>query len=833
MFEPQIVVLASGQLGTIFSQAFSVTSPPKITLSIPPGITKNTKWKPNIRFVETLSSSDSMFNSSTIVIYLFTVSSKKEYDTGEKPKLLELQARLGKLGVSIIPIYAHDTRLKTKWGFSASSMLSHVQTDAATACVSRIKSSGQPKKDDLRKVWPMITSEVARDVKERVEQSTTSVSNLGTAEVFKHYLRLITIYESIECFKESFGVVTAADARVRSRGDLFKSFGSIHALADGLDLDKTLHERDGCIMTSELHRYPVWRVFMRHGVLALRRQNLVDESMRYTFKWIREVSRFVEKNVSRKCYYFWFAKTLRDAIMVCKAEIEATRRLRKVGEFGMLWYVRTLPTLRLVLFESGETWQHEGDIDPLAAAPSVTPAEADEFPEIYKLVKSGDAFKEEMNRWLAMCLTISKTLKHTRMVAYISKQLFADDPDEEQTRESVALTYAMRNYAHAHTHMLKGLSGWSVSSQLTVCCGILTDRQSTIQGRACALISELVQSPTFEGANVAVPIPISIRVISEQEQTEGESTSLKIIFRCYFSGTIKCPRLSLSFVPDVSAMFSVASFDLTDGAVAEVSGEFPSGGWFRASHVFISSGTGQIKIPIPSDEIVRVEARPPAISLKVEMPSFFLPNCWQMALVKLTAIRPLDSLTMTVSGVTSRPAALRGPNKVMTEPHTGFEFGAIDVGQHTMYLPVKPSQAGVLKIKAQTGDSSVVREETFDVSNFLNIEVLYRPGTKVAQISLSLLSAEAVVLRDVKYFRADEEEIACESIGIPRALEISPCSVLGLLQDDPVTANVFIQQKDLAPFSLNLDVTHRKAMEAEKTEPMAPLTVLIPEGFNM
>lgn len=837
MYEPQIAICASRQLNSLFVGSFTETIPRQIALALSPGITKTLKWKPAVRHVEVVHSVESIYAAPSIIVYMFTATSKKEYDTHYRNRLLEFKQKFGRLGVGIVPIYVHDPKQKTKWGFSPSSMLSHVQIDNANVCLGRIKNNGEPKKDDLKKAWVTITNEVARNLKERVELASENIASNGTAEVFRHYLMLISMYESVECFKESFEIVKSACLRVRERGDLFKSFGSIHALSLGLDFDKPISETDGYILTSELHRLPVWRVFMRHGVLSLRKQNMVEEGITYALGWIREVLLFVETAVSKRCFYFWLAKVLRDVIVVCKEEIETTRRMRNVGEYALLWYLRVMPTLKSVVFETGGSWVvgHEAVDDPLSAAPSVTPEEADEFPDIYKLVESGETLKKEMDRWWALLLTVSMSLKHTRISSYVSRQLFVlDDYEEERQRGDLALVYATHNYAYMHKEILNSINTLPVPGQITVCCGVLSDRRTTIQERACAVLSEIMRSSKFDGVDMVASIPIHVRVLAGQEHAEGEETTLKVVFCCRFSGVIHCQRLSLSFISESQTKFYVDDFDLTHGAVAELKGRFATSGKFQIDRIFISCGTGMIKSHIPCwEESVTVGMRLPLVTLDVSMPRLLLPGCWQVALVTLNVVKPIENLMLKCSGLATQPAALRRQDKRVILPRNGFSFSEVPVGEHCIYLPVRPSVSGKLEIEVHAGETYAVHREMYTVSDFLNVELVYRCETRVAQLSLSMRAEEDIVLRDVKYFGSDGEEILCESIGVPHVIQMTQRSVFGILASDPLTADIILQQKGLEPFPLKLAVTHHKYIADLRPVAGAPLTIIVPQGFTM
>jgi hypothetical protein len=239
----------------------------------------------------------------------------------------------------------------------------------------------------------------------------------------------------------------------------------------------------------------------------------------------------------------------------------------------------------------------------------------------------------------------------------------------------------------------------------------------------------------------------------------------------------------------------------------------------------------------PSTAAMRVNPQPKALSMSVEMPRFLLPDRWQIALVQLTLVRPVELLRIDISGLSFKPADLNilGVSK---HPENGMYFTNLATGNYEMYLPIKTDSinSGTLRIEAAPDRAeTMVHDVSFTVSEFLGVKLVYREKTGVAQLSANVTSACVIDITDVQFYGRQREVLEAEVFGLPMSLGLTKSSALFLLKAVPESAMIFVQQQGLQPFSLRWDMElfDEEAVGEKTMESVAPLTILVPVRFSV
>jgi hypothetical protein len=286
-------------------------------------------------------------------------------------------------------------------------------------------------------------------------------------------------------------------------------------------------------------------------------------------------------------------------------------------------------------------------------------------------------------------------------------------------------------------------------------------------------------------------------------------------------------------VPRSKALFSVDDARLFDGASADLAGSFE----LRARHIpyylTVRAGRGWFQTGLPPQKIsICPKLRPLPVSLTVEMPRFLLPNRWQIAFVRIDA-RLLDR---GVSGLEFWPAPLRQSRRVTNDTETRLSFADVAVGTFDLYLPIKPRASGSLRIEAMTGDQVIAKEEVFVVSDFLKTKIVCRTATKVAQLSASVTTPCAIDITEITFNNHNNEAIETwQEIGFPMTVGKTTLSALFILGAVPESASIYVRQEGFQPFllSLNVEKLEEAALLDEETDPVAPLSSLIPVGYSL
>jgi hypothetical protein len=196
-------------------------------------------------------------------------------------------------------------------------------------------------------------------------------------------------------------------------------------------------------------------------------------------------------------------------------------------------------------------------------------------------------------------------------------------------------------------------------------------------------------------------------------------------------------------------------------------------------------------------------------------------------------MRKLPKLELTVSGLAFRPAPLIQNNRVINESENGLVFSKVTEGTYELCLPIKPSRrSGVIKINAW---HKVMFKGRFTVSNYLEMKLVCRVSTKVAQLAVWVTKPCVIEITGVTFNSQSNEAIKAKAIGLPMQVGMTTESALFILETVPASALIFVQQLGLQPFSLYLNVEkleEETLFEAE-IEPATPMSSLIPAGHNL
>jgi hypothetical protein len=322
---------------------------------------------------------------------------------------------------------------------------------------------------------------------------------------------------------------------------------------------------------------------------------------------------------------------------------------------------------------------------------------------------------------------------------------------------------------------------------------------------------------------------------------QKQSLKLEIHFFCRFQGTIVCPQLRILLwckEPKGNTAFVAENFPLANEAVAELPGVFEHAAVYIPNMISIFSpplaGSLRTRLP-PSSLSIFVLPQPPPVDVSIDVPRFLLPNHWQVALVRLAVTRDIPQVDLKVSGLTYKSAPLRARNSVVSDAQSRLCFQDVAAGEYEIYLPIKPRLSGSLHIEAHTGGQSVLREVPFTVSDFLEMRLVCRVASRVAQLSARVTSAVVLEISEVTFSVADNETIGSRSIGLPMTIGQTDTSALFMLDAVPESGHISVQQPGLRPFTLVLRVERlREQTEPELAlDPTAPLSTVVPLSFTL
>lgn len=843
MFKPTIRVYAPKDTHQALQEAFTATSPRECSSNFGGDQQKTLVFLPQYDWTE-VGQVDLAASTPHVILYMFVCAGKNGYFSGERKKLLEFYNKFHSRTCPVIPIFINDPKVKEKSIFSqTSSVLTLLQSDIPSGQMINFLKGNIAKRADMPKVWQAIVTEILNGVTNKIKDLNKKLEGDDLAVTFRTSMDLILVYDSVGLYTQVESMVEKALELIDSSHEYFKSFLSPKSLKLEIEVAQLDDTFDRTILArpdpSEFDMRFVLAMYTIHVHMGERHPDLAIAT---ALRWIREVEWRVKENADPLDYRFWLAHSLYKLLSVCEREKEAGREdTKKLYEQILEWYIITLSATRREWKSQDKSANTDDGVDPLQS-PSDLPPQAQTWPDMFNLVTTKVKFEEEMLRLLNAQFDFAYSQGHGKTAAYVARRLLECAPDTRNLRKVSALAYARGKMAHLlGPQILQDIQELSIQDQIRCLGYVLWDKKVTFKKEVCDRINELTDSPGFQEIKMVAHIPFAVQIVSNNRYIEGEPNTISFMIKCPFEGELTCRQFRVGLTsriglqnPNREFIVSDDNLVLKNGEVVTCKGKFLHKCPHWPTYVRLWKGKGVIHIPLPpSFTWIDVGSMPKPITMSVEMPRYMLPRCWQIALLKLDVLRPLASLDFKVSGLAFKPAALRGKDKVVVEPTTGFSFAEVGDGSYEVYLQIKPDKSGSLKIEAVASGQEIIHEVPFTVSDFLRMKAVYKSATKIAQLSVSLESASDIVLTDVKFYNGDNEEIGSESIGLPVALKLTNSFVMSILESEPDYAVTFLQQKGLEPFSLRLNVEKIRQDEVVALQPITPMTILLPNDFGI
>jgi hypothetical protein len=747
-----------------------------------------------------------------VTAYFFTCSGRTSFRSSVRQLVSEFVEQYSRPHSPVIPIFVHVMKTKSLSLFSAPvTPFPRIQTEFASAQMVTIKVVGRPRKFDIRKLWQFMVAQIAAAVEFRLGAMRDRIAPPVTVDTFRWCLRLASLYDDI-CFHDRDAELMAQSLELleRNRGVLPGFLGD-RSLAIPLDFARSCKDIDGWILSGPPCEFDFQFAFFKHIYQSFTLLERHTDAIRFSLTFILKIMERVRGDLTVSIVQFeiWVVKALADLATVCSREWE-TGHTETTLIFASVIEIYSSHLTKL--FEEIS----KGGLSP---------------PDGIQ-VATQEQFDQEMRRVLQISMKIYENLGYRRKLALTERKLATFCPGDSQQLKLSSASTIISSYSSflIGPEILSDIGPLGFREEFELCAKILWDKRAhCIQPKAAERLSTLMRNEEWQGI-LKVNIPIRFELDSV-EATVGESFDLIVRFVCGFKGELVCPRLWLSWYSvDIqsSAHFSISECRLFDGCTLALCGFFEYPVTYLPHCVTISVGNGSFRSSLPENTIsIRVGGRPSPVSLSIHIPEVLLPDRWQVALVNVTANRALSQLELGVNGLAFRPAPLVQNNRVTNESETGLLYSNVSRGRFEIFLPIKPTDdAGILRVEAQGATAEV----PFTVAKFLEVKLVCRVPTKVAQLSARVTAPCVVDLTGIQFNDHNSEPICAQETGLPMKLIRTTTSALFVLSAVPDSALIYVQREGIRAFSLHFNVEHLEedALFEEEMRPMTPVAALIP-----
>lgn len=856
MFEAIIYGRIPDAYSQLIGSALNTTRPTEIASSFSDNPNKSLKLKAQIFINQTPLNLDDVCKAPHLLLYFFHCTTKDDFLKTELQRYLNFHKANRRDYISLVPIFISKGSVKKSKLFGQSnSFITYMQSQLTNLQVIEIKSSGEVSNSGIQKIWSYLTSQISHSQSLRITYIRSQIiKQPATIDTFRYAFRLCLLYEQVSLYQKCIESLDEANKLVTKNNNLLK-FIEPQDLFNRFDFTAPIETICNQIFTKVSTEYLFKFVFMKERVkILLASRNTID-AITTSFSFLQSNFHSIETNpsVSQYDYNIWITQALYDIqrqILKGKKSKSSLPAQQCISIMEM--YIDQLPIVYQLYSQKNK--ENLDLSDPLFENPQLDAPTQSAFADLEQILMQKQTFTNEMTRSIKNLISFCNDNGFSRKSALHVNKLrkYLDPDDYNKYKAQSTMTIIKKGYPHLCEDITQEMiNNISLDDRIYVCCRILGDHFSKNREMATSILSNLLtMKSTKQKYKQAMNLPIRLTFYHSQDEPEktyieGEKAMIPIQVHCNFPGKIKCNRLlvglmSWKFIKNI--YFDCSDVEIYDGCIINVTNTFAKPGPYVIYNLRLQASTDQlINVILPSSkEILHVDPRPLAFDFEIDLPKYLLPRRWQLARLKVTMREESESLELKISGTLSyRPAALRLNNNEKRDPEDGLIYSNVIQGVHDIYLPINPTttESGQLKIEAVANKQSISREAKYRVSEFLELKLLYRRSTKVAQLTAFVKSKTELSITGVDFFgKESAAKLETESIGVPFNVQHSISAAMFILQQEPATCNVWVKQKGLKEFSLslNVEVINEDASPKDEEEVVqSPLTILVPLGFSV
>lgn len=848
MFEPLICIVTSSQedLWPDLVKEMKPHTPKDISASFGENTTTTLQFNPKYEHKINPKTLDQICYAPHLILYLFTCRDKSEFQAKEKQQIHNFIKTNSRPFVQVLPVFINDPRFSGKKNFF-NSVYTTIQQEFPFVSLLTVKSKNHLfSKSDIQKLWPTLVTNIIKIVTYRIETLKNLIKKRfvnNDYEVFRQVIRLSIVYEQVSLHQKAINVINDSKQLMTKATNAFKSFISEKSLEHSLDFGQPYDKLELYYMLNEPTEYDMQFLLLKHLVYNLKRSDNQTEAIDATWKFVQEVHTKVleSKEIPHFEAEFWLGQCLLDLKAICFKEYETGNKdISQTFSATLQWYVQNLPNLRKAYNENQQIIS-AGVEDPLAKNETKT---MHSWIELFSIVGTQEKYTSEIEKAMVALFNINYSLGYKRTAAiFICKllKMISDTRNKESNLASL-ITLAQQGGSHMIPSLTDEMLELMPYEEMIRSIGsILANNSNTYKELAAKMMTKALLNPNAPDLHATVILPLYYTIVDQTAKyVQGSESSVELECHNNCGADFECKNITVGFQRHQATSYGLLGLKgehtvLKTGNKYIVKGVFTEPGTYRPIFMKMYSGGTVILCHFPElQQFIHVKPMPLPYDFKIELPDFLLPRRWQLALIRLMVNRPIEHLEFKVGGLSYKPAPLRQQHNSI-EAENGMCYSNVPEGLHFLYLPIKPEISGILTIDACSDNKIVEHRDHFNVSEFLELKLIYRQSTKIAQLTSIAKSNCDITVTKVKFFASGDEEIESQALGIPFEVELTQISALFILETEPEVANVYLQQKGMQPFSLRLNVElfDEESVNPSMLQVQYPMTPMVSLNFNL
>ena len=792
MLEPIFQIVSTIEDYDLFCFRFKDLTPKEINFYYNNNELITLNLKPKLYHVEKPINLDEPIKSPHIILFLFQCNNKNQYLQDFQEKIKEFIRGFTRPYVKPLFIFLNDPKFtKSKSIFGGFSQFQNfLINEIPDLQFLLIKSSKKISKEDLRKLWIFLLPEISNSFLKRIDFLENITKSLPSIAIIYNFYNLATLFEQICLFKKASECVNEALIFLSNNNNkIFSKFITLNSINLPFDYSKGIDDINFNFFEEPLIEYNIKFLFFKRKIQNLVLINDIKYTIKSGFDFLIDIVTNYNNELNKIDFQFWICTCLDNLFFSCLKEDEIHHNTFDDIYLSILyWLSKELIILKKIILNN----QFNNN----------------NFLPLIKICSNDKLFNEKMLLIYTKISEITKNNNYLRNYSFSNLLILKHFNENLEQIETNSLIYFINNnFGYLiQPFTFDQINSLIFNEKILICIKLLIDNKIIDKNVPSTILSHIltdINSPNFY---LFINLPIFIKNTNYQKYFEEDENLISFQFIFKFNFFIKSNKIQIKFRNENNFEINLNSFHqkIENYSIIFFKSNFEQKGIYKPISLILNSGNTFLEIDLNNSEaFIYIEKKPNLLNFEIDMPTFLLPDKWQICLIKLIVERDLESIDIIINGIKFKPTPLKLFNGNEIYPISDIIYNNIPKGIHTLYLPIYAKRSG--KITVINSNFSISKSMNYSVSQFLELKLNYRELTKVVNLIAFSKSICNIIIQKVDFFY-NNELIENTSYGLPFEVNLEPNSALFITKNKVNKANVWVKQQDLESFQLTLDI---------------------------
>ncbi|OHT16515.1 hypothetical protein TRFO_41748 [Tritrichomonas foetus] len=734
---------------------------------------------------------------------------------------------------TILPVYINKMK-HSKGIFSTnSSTESSIRIDYPELVMIPVDKHGNVSSYNMNHLWGCIMKMTMQTMVTRILILNISITNSKNVDfsvkTFRHYLRLVAIYNSLTFYDLQEEETEKALSLIDQNPSLFTDFFYDWELNKAINVFQFSEYYETYIMKGIPSEFGLRYMFGMWQIKSCSQTHDIINYIHYAYDLYKKLVNKINKKNPKE--YVWILQFLHDISIICSKEnnkhIEFTHVLNDyITELNLL--IKLNENDRIYDFSSIEN--------------------SENF-EIIVTINDVHQIIQEKNNMLRCIYENYIGLGLKRHALLLITQYL------DELLPYVDLSDLFSVLTHEFCKCLsiipfKHFDKYTIDGKIKIACQLLCNMPDSLefQHLGCQLMDNIFGSNdhcSFRPTHLSIPVYVKCIETNKDTYVVNKMIEMEFEVFCRFDGSFNISQLQVGLI---DKWYRMTYFHAENVKIANKS-RFCAKGICRyvlplSPRCLIFSNDFTTTFPTIL-QVIHVNQAPPPFNFENKIPSLLLPGLWQMASIAFYVVNPLSTLSLKITGLNHQSEEMILSTGEKIKPSDGLSFYDVPIGEHQLNMSIYTNKSGNINVTAISNDKNddnnryLKKTTKYHVSEYLDINISYRKETNAVQLIVFTNDTSFqsdITLINVDFYNSEnDDKIECQAFGLPVKIIRTQTSLFFILKSCPETAYLFLSQGDLEPFYLRLNVTLHDDSNVDHSEPLTLITSnpIIPINLNL